>query len=95
MEADPRYQTVRSWYDPNTKWFRISDDLQRYRDKHDKPSDYYPSEDEKEEFLSFVAHRRKAAEKRNRKLTRRMNSKPLREAVDVYKAMLRLGYNRN
>lgn len=95
MEADPRYQLVRSWYSPDTKWYRISDDLQRYRDKNDKPGDYYPTEDNKEEFLSFVSHSRKAAEKRNRKLARKINSKPLREAIDVYKAMLKLGYNRN
>ena len=95
MEADPRYQMVRSWYEPDTKWFRIADDLQRYRDNNDKPSDYYPSEDEKDEFLSFVSHSRKAAEKRNRKLARRLNSKPLRETIEVYKSMLQLGYNRN
>lgn len=95
MEADPRYQMVRSWYEPDTKWFRIADDLQRYRDNNDKPSDYYPSEDEKDEFLSFVSHSRKAAEKRNRKLARRLNSRPLRETIEVYKSMLQLGYNRN
>lgn len=95
MEADARYQMVRSWYDPDTKWYRIADDLQRYREKNDKPFDYYPTEAEKDKFLSFVSHNRKAAEKRNRRLARRMNSKPLRESIEVYKSMLKLGYNRN
>ena len=95
MEANPDYQRVKSWYeDPETKWFRIDSDLQKYRQKYDKPEEYYPSEDEKEEYISFVAHYRESAKKRNAKALRKLNSKPLREAIDVYKSMLKLGYSR-
>lgn len=95
MEADSRYQMVRSWYDDeNVQWFEVARDLQRFREKNDKVMDWYPSQEEKDAFMSFVSHNKKVNQKRNRRLQRQMNSKPLRDTVDVYKAMLKLRYNR-
>jgi len=95
VEANPDFQKVKSWYtDSDVEWYDVMEDIQQYREKYEKLGEYFPGDSEKDEYLSFVSHLRKVAKKRNQKLLRRMNSKPLREAIDVYKAMLKLGYNR-
>lgn len=93
---NPLFLEVKSWYsDPDTKFFRVDQDLKNYRRLNDKPFDWYPSAGERDEFMSFVANRRKLDKKFIRRQQRQADKKNEREPIEVYKDMLKLGYNRN
>ena len=93
---NPDFQRVQSWFPGDEwAWYDVDFYLYAYRNRHDKSDIWYPSDDEKEAFISFVNSRKKTVKNDIERKKRFDNSSSKRKPVELYSEMVDIGFTKN